>query len=126
MIGAYAEILSDLAVVAARLGFSLERDEDFLARFDRSDGWAVVLSGDRVAYPAFSLCLARDESPGPERVYAVWLLMQQLDSQTPNARVRPSVENQLWFLETFADTLFHHGQAYRAGYLALERGYGES
>lgn len=120
MIGLYAEILSDMDVIAKRLGFDLSTNEDFYAFFRREDGWGIELAGDRASYPSFTISVIYDMNCGTARHYAVWVLMKHFANSLPKIRVRPTAENQLWFLENFADAIFNCEADYREAYSKLE------
>jgi len=122
MIGVWAEILTKLLGVGRQLDFELDEDSDFIARLTRADGWQIVLEGDRASYPAFTLNIARTGETGIARSYALWLLMKNFSPLLDPERLLPTLENQLWFLEGFAERLFDDEERYRAEYAQLEIG----
>lgn len=114
MLGAYREMLKRVERVGRGLGFKLIRDEDFLATLRRADGWSLSLEGDRVAYPGFTLFVESPARKGAQGIYAIWVLMECF--KLPDDRKRPSLDNQLWFLEQFASQIFKDEAMYKSDY----------
>jgi len=122
MIAAYDGVFEAVSRSLSTLGMTLVRNDDYIARFSAPDGRAVDLLGDRYAAPGFQIAMVAGTHGRPHgEGLAIDILMEALASEILEDHRHPSLENQLWFLQTFESVLFsiEPGDAIHRAYEAI-------
>jgi len=109
----YTETLRETNSVAEFLGFQSIENHDYLHVWRKEDKF-VVLEGEPSVRGAFNLGIAWRWPTVPSSVLSIRILMRVFDDHS-----KPSLSNQLKFIETNIDALFSREDAYQSRYRAI-------
>jgi hypothetical protein len=112
----YENIYRQMANTAGKLGFRLTRNEAFEAVFSGPRSWRIILDGDPHTRPAFDLAVARTLPSGGTERFSIRLLMEVYFESRRLPKEKPSLDNQLRFLEEQTDYIFTEVGIYREAY----------
>ena len=107
MINDYRPLLEKVKKSVIPMGFKLDKDNDFEATFSNDSGWSIFFEGERyVENPAFELSIGANGQS-----FSVRLLMEVF-----RVDEKPSLKNQLKFIDDKYESLFVFPPPYLAEY----------
>jgi hypothetical protein len=108
----YAILFEVVAAARNHMGLTLVGDEAFEADFGCADGWHVLIEGDPHVRGSFNLVVG---APNGRR-FVVRLLMQAFGDDS-----RPSLDNQIRFLQGNRNVVFDPALPYAPAYERFDR-----
>ena len=115
----YQSYLSNLkaALKANSLSYIELSEEELNAKLQLNNGWMLELDCER--YGSGVTVLIQFKDLGLQKGYAVWLLMRAVESLTGKSFGKPTVANQVRFLEKEGEDLLRNLPMYEVEYSRL-------